>query len=342
MARLLRHQSTCNVLHSHANFNSAVDCGFFCIPLQISIVHFDSHDMPRTIAVIAAGAMGANVGRKFVEAGDTVLTSLEGRSDVTRRRAKEAGMVDASWAHIIQKADIVLSIIPPRDAISFAQRLLKEHSTTERHGKDPLIFADCNAVNVETVQNIASIFADTNISFIDGCIIGGPPTNDYVPTFYGSANADQAKALKVYEDAVANSGIKVRILGGGEGSGIGNASALKMSYAGIVKGLTGLFTTLILSAHANSPATSEALLQELSDSQPDLLKRITRAVPAMIPKAYRWVGEMEEISGFVGGGEADIHHGMAAIYSRIERSITEGNEDVETLKAFVEAAKDKI
>lgn len=62
----------------------------------------------------------------------------------------------------------------------------------------------------------------------------------------------------------------------------------------------------------------------------------------MIPKAYRWVGEMEEISGFVGGGEADIHHGMAAIYSRIERSITEGNEDVETLKAFVEAAKDKI
>lgn len=187
--------------------------------------------MPRTIAVIAAGAMGANVGRKFVEAGDSVLTSLEGRSDATRRRAKEAGMVDASWADIIQRADIVLSIIPPRDAVSFAQRVLREFRATERHGKDPLVFADCNAVNVETVQNIAGLFADTDIAFIDGCIIGGPPTNDYVPTFYGSANPDQAGALNVYENAVANSGIKVRILGGGEGSGVGNASALKMSYA---------------------------------------------------------------------------------------------------------------
>ena len=92
-------------------------------------------------------------------------------------------------------------------------------------------------------------------------------------------------------------------------------------------------------AHASSPATSDALLEELGHSQPDLLERITWVVPTMIPKAYRWVGEMKEISGFVGGKEAEIHQGMSRIYERIERSLLEGNDDVATLKQFVEKAK---
>ncbi|KAF8973178.1 6-phosphogluconate dehydrogenase C-terminal domain-like protein [Flammula alnicola] len=297
--------------------------------------------MPQIIAVIAPGAMGANVGHKLVEAGNVVLTSLEGRSDATRERAKKAGMVDASWSDIVQKADIVLSIIPPRDALSFAQRLLREHNSLNRTDKDPLVFADCNAVNVDTIKSIAALFTESPIAFLDGCIIGGPPSGNYVPTFYGSANPGDEKGLKLFEEVIGRSGIKVRLLSG-EGSGIGNASALKMSYAGISKGLTGLFTTIILAAHTNSPATSEALLQELSDSQPELLERITRAVPAMIPKAYRWVGEMEEIAGFVGGGEGDIYHGMSQIYARVERSIEEGNGDVDVLKSFVDAAKQRI
>lgn len=82
-------------------------------------------------------------------------------------------------------------------------------------------------------------------------------------------------------------------------------------------------------------------MEELSDSQPMLLERITRAVPAMIPKAYRWVGEMKEISGFVGGREGEIYQGMSGIYERVERSLQEGNGDVVTLKQFVEKAKSK-
>lgn len=62
----------------------------------------------------------------------------------------------------------------------------------------------------------------------------------------------------------------------------------------------------------------------------------------MIPKAYRWVGEMEEIAGFVGGDEGDIYHGMASIYSRVEKSLAEGNGDVETLKEFVAKAQSRV
>jgi Domain of unknown function (DUF1932) len=98
-------------------------------------------------------------------------------------------------------------------------------------------------------------------------------------------------------------------------------------------------------AHASSPATSDALLEELRYSQPDLFKRITWSVPIMIPKAYRWVREMKEISEFVGGKEGEIYQGMSGIYERVERgldkSLQEGNNDVMTLKQFVEKAKIK-
>lgn len=114
-----------------------------------------------------------------------------------------------------------------------------------------------------------------------------------------------------------------------------------MSYAGITKGTTGLFTAMILAAHRASPATADALLHELHESQPVLLKRIARVVPPMVPKAYRWVGEMTEIAGFVGEGEGDIYHGLSQLYSGIEESGKTDGKDLEVLAKFVAEAKKK-
>lgn len=183
-----------------------------------------------TIALIAAGAMGANVGRKFIEAGYTVLTSLEGRSEATRKRAQEVGMIDAAWSDIVLKADIVLSIIPPKDAISFAGRFLREYLLVKRVDKEPIIFADCNAVNVDTIKRMATLLSGAPITFLDACIIGGPPSGTYVPTFYACADPRHEPGLKRFQAAVGAAGIKVRALSG-QGAGIGDASALKMSYA---------------------------------------------------------------------------------------------------------------
>ena len=70
---------------------------------------------------------------------------------------------------------------------------------------------------------------------------------------------------------------------------------------------------------------------------------MTRSIPSMLPKAYRWVGEMDEISAFVrdglGEGEAHVHHGFAQLYARIEKDLPDG-EDVRVLKKFVEEAKE--
>lgn len=64
----------------------------------------------------------------------------------------------------------------------------------------------------------------------------------------------------------------------------------------------------------------------------------------MLPKAYRWVGEMEEISQFVGSGEGKIHEGLARTYERVEKSLNAGQgeaagEDVRVLKKFAEDAR---
>ena len=50
--------------------------------------------MTPVVAIVAPGAMGAAVGKRLVDNGLKVLTSLQGRSEATVARAKAAGMAD--------------------------------------------------------------------------------------------------------------------------------------------------------------------------------------------------------------------------------------------------------
>ncbi|KIK98573.1 hypothetical protein PAXRUDRAFT_667942 [Paxillus rubicundulus Ve08.2h10] len=282
--------------------------------------------LPR-FAVVAAGAMGSAVANRLTAAGCTVYTSLDGRSEATRQRAKEAGMIDVPLVDMVAKANWILSILPPRDALSFAEKI---RDAAARSGNKPRVFADCNAVNPETAKRIAGVFAGTGIRFIDAAIIGEPSKDGYDPTFYASAAAENGDVLDEFA-AFSKYGLKVSPLKG-QGVGVGDASAVKMSYAGIYKGTVGSYTTMIL-------ATAEALVTELSMSQPAVLDRIVRTVPPMLPRAYRWVGEMEEIADFVGGREGDVYRGLARVYERVGKSLDGDQADVDVLKRFVEDAK---
>ncbi|KAI0940645.1 hypothetical protein AcW1_003787 [Taiwanofungus camphoratus] len=305
-----------------------------------------------TLAIVAAGAMGSAVARRLSTAGCTVLTNLDGRSAATRARAAAAGMRDVPLPELAARARWVLSILPPSEALAFATRFRDAHaasasapaSTPQAEGPRALrtAFADCNAVNPETVRRIAALFAGSAVRLVDAGIIGGPPHAGYDPVFYASAAPGDADVLEGFT-GLRQWGLNVSPLRG-EGAGVGDASALKMSYAGITKGITGLCTTMILAAHASSPATAQALLHELHASQPAILARLTRGIPDMLPKAYRWVGEMDEISAFVGGSEGQVHAGLAQLYERVAHALAEeqqgaGGEDVKVLRRFVEDAQ---
>lgn len=276
--------------------------------------------MLTTIAILAPGAMGSAVARRLGEHGVRVLTSLKGRSAATVKRATEAGMVDAGDAELA-RADLILSIVPPGEAVSVAERL---GALIGRAGKKPVVI-DCNAVNVETVLGIEKIVTAAGARFIDGGIIDLPPKPGSAgPAFHVSGeHARDALVLKQL-------GLDLRIIDGP----VGAASALKMSYAGIMKGLTGIGAAMVLAA--TRAGAAEGLRDELALSQPAILARLGIALPEMIPKSYRWVAEMKEIAGFLGPDHPAslIYEGLARLFDHIAEDAGGEGAEAARLKAF--------
>ncbi|HZP79947.1 MAG TPA: DUF1932 domain-containing protein [Pseudolabrys sp.] len=272
-----------------------------------------------TVAVIAPGNMGAAVGARLVERGLTVLTSLAGRSEASAQRAAKGRLRAASDSEIAG-ADIILSIVPPGDALALAQRLFPVLRDANRK---PL-YVDCNAVAPETVVRIAKVVTDAGCAFVDGGIVGGPPRAGY----------DGPRLLVSGEDAsraatLGDFGLRVVPIQGG----IGAASAVKMCYGGLNKGIVALGAAMALAAER--AGVSEAFKAELSQSQTAILAQLDRGVPMMFPKAYRWVAEMEEIAAFVGDRpEAKIYEGFAGLYDRLAEDFAGSKDETGPLGSF--------
>ncbi len=221
----------------------------------------------------------------------------------------------------VAETRLILSIVPPGDALGLAERLAPALSASTIKP----VYVDCNAVNPATVSRIQATVAATGCPFVDGGIIGGPPTTGgRSPALYVSGPAASAVS------ALTQHGLDIRVLDGP----VGDASALKMSYAGITKGFTALGAVMALAA--TRAGTAEALHRELADSQPELLAWLSHQVPRMYPKAYRWVAEMEEIAGFIADPDAGsaMLEGAARLYERIATDTVAEQAETAALSAF--------
>jgi putative dehydrogenase len=267
--------------------------------------------MSITVAIMAQGMMGAGVGKRLHESGATVRTLLSGRSEASAGRAEAAGMQPASdERELLSGADYFLSILPPDQAEGLASRLAPALQSLPVKP----VYVDCNAVSPQTAARIAAIVEPTGAAFVDGGIIGGPPRDAYSPAIYASGpDAERTKPIADY-------GIDWRIIAGP----IGAASGLKMSYAGITKGTTAIAAAMLLGAARFGCA--EALIAELSSSQPEMLGRMKKSIPGMYDKAYRWVGEMEEISDFLDANapSSEMYKGIARLYEFLAAAEAEG------------------
>jgi len=264
-----------------------------------------------TVAIMAQGTMGAGVGRRLNERGVSVRTLLSGRSEASAGRARAAGMQPvADERELLSGADFFLSILPPDQAESLASRLAPALQSLPVKP----VYVDCNAISPQTAERVAAIVEPTGAAFVDGGIIGGPPRDGYSPAIYASGpEAERTKPIVDY-------GIDWRIIDGP----IGAASGLKMSYAGITKGTTAIAAAMLLGAARFGCA--EALIAELSSSQPEMLSRMKKSIPGMYDKAYRWVGEMQEISDFLDANapSSDMYRGIAGLYEYLAAAEAEG------------------
>jgi 3-hydroxyisobutyrate dehydrogenase-like beta-hydroxyacid dehydrogenase len=280
--------------------------------------------MVYTVAIVAPGEMGAAVAARLGERGVKVTTSLAGRSATSAARAERARMQPvADDDALIHGAHFFLSICPPAEAVALAQRLAP---ALARARKKP-IYVDCNAISPATALEIGKVLGPADCPYVDGGIIGPPPPpNSTATRIYVSGTAANEVAR------LSEFGVPFLQLDGP----VGAASALKMSYGGITKGFTAIAVAMALGA--TRAGSADALYKELALSQPQLLAWLSRQVPRMYPKAYRWVAEMEEIGHFLDDGTpgGDMFASIARLYQDIAdvARAPSGNDAVAQLQAF--------
>lgn len=234
-----------------------------------------------TVGILSPGDMGHTVGHVLGSHGLRVITCLEGRSERTRSLARQAKIDDVpSYRALVTEADLIMSILVPAQALQAAGRVAEAISQMGAN----VVYADCNAIAPQTTRQIGDVITQAGGRYVDASIIGGPPRGNGSTRFYASG-----PDLTAFE-ALNRFGLNAIPLG----EEIGLASAIKMCYAALTKGLTALCTELLTAAQALG--VSEALEREFRSSQTALYERMERGVPRMPAKARRWVGEMEEIS----------------------------------------------
>jgi len=265
-----------------------------------------------TVGLLAPGEMGHAVAAILQRNGVRVITNLAGRSERTAERARKARIdAVADDAALARESDIFLSIAPPGDALGIARRL----AAAARPRETPLVYVDCNAVSPATAEALGAIVVPAGFAYVDAGIIGPPPREGESRTrLYASGDAaSQFSRLRDY-------GLDIRVVEGG----IGAASAVKMCYAALTKGLMAISTQVFTTAHRLGVVG--ALRAELATSRPWVLDEAEQGLPKVPPKAYRWIAEMEEIGAtFAGTGfSADMFKGAADVY-RLVAAMEPGN-----------------
>ena len=235
-----------------------------------------------TVGVVGSGDMGSAVGGALVRAGYRVVTALDGRGAQSRTLAVGAGIEDlGSLEAVVRSVDLLLSIVPPAAAVSFAAAAARAMLAAGVHPA----FADCNAVAPATVGAIERTLAPTGAPFVDVGIVGrGPRVGGERTRFYVSGGARAAVlTLAVSEVELIDLGPE-----------IGTASALKMAYSALNKGTDALLATVLVAAERLG--VRGPLLRELEFSQAEALARMQARVPFLAATAARFAPEMAEIA----------------------------------------------
>lgn len=270
-----------------------------------------------TVGILSAGDMGHAVAKVLNEKGCSVLTVLKDRSDLTKIRANRANMEDVGdLDNLIERSDYVLSILPPDKATAMGFNFAEKFNQS---GKNT-VFVECNAISPQTTRLIANKVELSGATMIKVGIVGPPPGGSKVTKFYASGPG--VKQLSFLESDF----IKVVY----SGDDLTRASAIKMCYAALTKGMMTLHTSVLMASELLG--VSDELFSELAESQQSHWEVMKNRTSTYACDAGRWIGEMEEIAKTYSsvGMTPHIHNGAAAIF-RVLDSSPLGRESRETI-----------
>jgi hypothetical protein len=248
-----------------------------------------------------------------------VLTYDKDRAEVSRKRGENAGVKSvASMSDLVSEAELIVSIVVPSAAIDVAKKVAEAVKASRR--KD-LIFFDANAISPMTAEEIGKNLEPAGVNFIDGCIIGSAARMGKGTIVYVSGpEANRMQALEKFN-------IPVKVLG----ASTNQASAFKVVYAGLTKGLQGLFCELLMGARRFG------LLGEIraqyDESFPGLLEKVSSSIVGLNIHAARRAEEMDELT------RTFDHFGMRSFMAPAAQKVLEAIAALPRREASVSGAR---
>ncbi|KZF21333.1 6-phosphogluconate dehydrogenase C-terminal domain-like protein [Xylona heveae TC161] len=290
------------------------------------------------IAIISFGTMGAPLARILIQQGYRVLTCLEGRSEKTKARAASVGVESLSISGIVQQATLILSIVPPADAMITAQSFaeaVKQVSTS----CNPLpAYVDLNATSPPQSLAIADVITAAGLRYVDGGIIGFPPSELEDGTWKKPtvliSGPKLADCLSGNEEAATELAtvLKVRHIS----DAIGAASGFKNCFASYYKGQVAI--TLQAFTTAQTLGCLPFLREMLHWHVPEVAPKLEAGVLNMQHKAFRWIHEMESISDtFHSNGlwSPDLFKGVGEVYQVVDQETDLGKHGKDTVEEVI-------
>ncbi len=253
------------------------------------------------IGILSIGEMGYHWARLLKEHGVEVMTSSRGRSEVTQKRAENAGVRSVSLSRLVSEADLIVSIVVPSAARKIASQVGKALSKV---GRKNCLYLDANAISPMTADAIGQVLCQAQASFVDGCIIGSAARLANAVVYVSGPRADELRALQ-------DSGLSVQVLG----PATGQASAFKIVYAGLTKGLQGLLTELLLGARKFD--LLREIMRRYEESFPGLVSKVASGISSLPVHAGRRAEEMRELR------QTFRHHGLKAVIAPATQKMLE-------------------
>jgi len=254
------------------------------------------------IGLLHPGEMGVSVAASAINSGHQVHWVSQNRSDGTRQRAEEHGLIEVpAMEELSRTCEIIFSVCPPHAAEDVAESVIEQGF--KRY------YLDANAISPQRAIMIGQRMDANGIRFIDGGIIGGPAWKPGETWLYLSGEGS-----RTIEDCFSNGPLEVKVID----EEIGKASALKMCYAAYTKGTTALLAAIL--ATAESLGVRDELYQQWDMDNDGFVEQVNGRAKRVTAKAWRFEGEMHEIAstfreaGLPGGfheAAAEVYHRMA-------------------------------
>ncbi|KAH7126866.1 hypothetical protein B0J11DRAFT_526652 [Dendryphion nanum] len=302
------------------------------------------------VGILSIGQMGLGVAKLLVAHNYHVLTNVTDRSSATQARAQDAHLdLVENDVELVAKSDYIISIVPPKDAVATANRIIAALKTNPRVAStSPLYYLELNAVSPATVSSIAENFREDapDVRFIDGGIIGGPPSPS-VDSTWKRPGIPLSGPFPLHESPTSGTHLAETLNTKYLGPRIGSASGLKCCFAALSKG----FTALALQSFSTAASLDvlPALQHYLDQYNPGGGERAAKGIVGCPSKAYRWVEEMNQIGECFSqdGGwaeQAKVFREIAGVYEGLAKVVEArgGTEGLSDTKGVVGALQNGL